>query len=209
MTRPPDVILSGAKNLWPGAGRMLGNESAIRRDVTPSLRGVSVAGMAGAVLLGAAAAVAGLSHAQVARQPDILQLAAGGIPGVGLQIGYVDAGSAFTQEAVAYVNLSPRFASNRETLHVSAGVGGAIRILGTLETLTLIAPRAWDFHLGFRFGPGLRFAADETRSAKNQRFSLFLEPFVRFATVLRGRQTYFLEAGIQKPVLRLGVWFGI
>ena len=131
------------------------------------------------------------------------------LPHVGLQIGYVDAGPAFTREAMAYVDLAPRFGSNREELQVSAGLGAAIRIIGTLETLTLVTPRVWDLHIGFRFGPGLNFSADETRSDKNQRFSLFLEPFTRFTVSPKGEQTYFLEGGINRPYVRLGVWLGI
>ncbi len=148
-------------------------------------------------------------HAQVTPQPDILQLGGAVLPGIGVQIGYIEAGPAFTREAVAYIDVAPRFRSNREELQVSAGLGAGIRIIGTLETLTLITPRVWDFHLGFRFGPGLNFAADETRSDKNQRFSLFLEPFGRFTVAPKGEQVYFLEGGINRPYLRLGVWLAI
>ncbi|MBT8401150.1 MAG: hypothetical protein KJO98_11785 [Rhodothermia bacterium] len=147
--------------------------------------------------------------AQVAPQPDILQLGGAVLPGIGFQIGYVEAGPAFTREAFAYVDVAPRFGSNREELQVSAGLGAGIRVIGTLETLTLITPRVWDFHLGFRFGPGLNFAAEETRSDKNQRFSLFLEPFGRFTVAPKGEQIYFLEGGINRPYLRLGVWLAI
>ncbi len=147
--------------------------------------------------------------AQIAPQPDIIQVGGAVLPGIGFQIGYVDAGPAFTREAFAYVDLAPRFGSDNEELQVSAGLGAGIRVIGTLETLALITPRVWDFHLGFRFGPGLNFAAEETRSDKNQRFSLFLEPFGRFTVVPKGEQIYFLEGGINRPYVRLGVWLPI
>ncbi len=148
------------------------------------------------------------SHSQPA-PGDIIQIGPAAIPNVGMQIGYVAAGPAFTREASGYIEVVPRFRSNREALHVAAGLGAGVRIIGTLETLTLITPRAWDVHLGFRFGPGLVFAREETRGARNQRFSLFLEPFVRFITTIRGGTVYFLEVGIQRPAIRAGIWIHI
>ncbi|NNE45264.1 MAG: hypothetical protein HKN37_01245 [Rhodothermales bacterium] len=149
------------------------------------------------------------ASAQRITSADVLQLGAAGLPGVGIQLGYVDAGDIFTREALVYADVRPRFQSDNETLLISAGVGVSIRIVGGLETVELITPRIWDLHLGVRFGPGLLFRRNETRAEKNQRFSLFLDPFVRFTVAPRGKQTYFLEAGVHRPSLRAGVWLRI
>ncbi len=149
------------------------------------------------------------ASAQRTTSTDVFQLGAAGLPGVGIQLGYVDAGDIFTREALVYADVRPRFKSDSETLLISAGVGVSIRIVGGLETVELITPRIWDFHVGVRFGPGLLFRRNETPAEKNQRFSLFLDPFLRFTVAPGGRQTYFLEAGVHRPSLRAGVWLRI
>ena len=146
--------------------------------------------------------------AQVRRFSDTIQLGAGALPAVGVEIGYIDVGDIFTRETTVFGHLRPRFGSDEEELQVSAGVGVGLRIIGGLETLTLITPRRWDLHVGLRFGPSLLFRRNETQAEKNQRFSLFLDPHVRF-TVTPARQTYFVEVGVQKPVIRAGVWLRI
>ena len=128
---------------------------------------------------------------------------------MGVQAGYLDVGDIFTREATVYGHLRPHFGSDEEELQVSAGVGVGLRIIGGLETLTLIYPRIWDIHVGMRFGPSLVFRRNETEAEQNRRFSLFLDPHVRFTITPAGRQTYFLEAGVQKPAIRAGVWLRI
>ncbi len=147
--------------------------------------------------------------AQSLRFSDTIQLGAAALPGVGVQLGYLDVGDLFTREATVSGHLRPRFASDEEDLQVSAGVGVGLRVVGGLETLTLIYPRKWDLHLGLRFGPSLLFRRNETPAERNQRFSLFIDPFLRFTLTPRGSQTYFLEAGVHKPVIRAGVWLRI
>jgi hypothetical protein len=151
----------------------------------------------------------GPAVSQQARSSDTIQLGAGALPAVGLQAGYLDAGDIFTREATVYGHLRPRFRSDEEELQVSAGIGVGLRIIGGLETMTLIYPRIWDIHVGMRFGPSLVFRRNETEAEQNRRFSLFLDPYARFTLTPRGRQTYFLEAGVQKPAIRAGVWLRI
>ncbi len=153
--------------------------------------------------------VSGAASAQQLRFSDTIQLGAGVLPAVGLQAGYLDVGDIFTREATVYGHLRPRFRSDEEELQVSAGIGVGLRIVGGLETLTLIYPRIWDVHVGMRFGPSLAFRRNETEAEQNRRFSLFLDPYIRFTITPRGRQTYFLEAGVQKPAIRAGVWLRI
>lgn len=168
----------------------------------------SVYALAGLALAVNCLPAAQRTSAQAIRFSDTIQLGAGALPGVGVQVGYLDVGDIFTREATVYGHLRPRFGSDDEELQVSAGVGVALRIIGGLETLTLINPRIWDLHVGMRFGPSLLFRRNETLAEKNQRFSLFLDPMIRF-TLSRGRQTYFLEGGVQKPTIRAGVWLRI
>lgn len=150
-----------------------------------------------------------VADAQIMRSPDKIQLGAAALPGVGLQLGYVDAGDILTREAVVYADMRPQFGRDDEALQVSAAVGVSLRIVGGLETIGVLHPRIWDVHAGLRFGPSLLFRRNETLAEKNQRFSLFLDPFLRFTVQPRERLIYFLEAGLQRPSIRAGVWLTI
>ncbi len=149
------------------------------------------------------------SVAQGRRSPDRLQIGAGALPGVGLNVAYVDAGDVFTREATVYSHLRPRFASDDESLQVSAGIGVSLRIINSLQTMDFLEPRIWDLHLGLRFGPSLVFRRNETLAEKNQRFSLFVDPFIRFLLTPGDRLTYFFEAGTHRASVRAGVWLPI
>ena len=141
------------------------------------------------------------------RGQRVVQAGIGLLPGIGLEAGYLLPTSLFMREAVLYVDTSPQFAGGEGSVQVSAGVGGAVRILGIARFVTSQPYTGNDLDFGLRFGPGLFFAIDETRADKNQRFSLFLEPFIRYSTVVAGRRTFFFEAGIQRPLFRAGLWF--
>ena len=139
-----------------------------------------------------------------------LQVGVGAIPGIGLEGGYVSPRSFFTVESILYVDASPPFAGGEGNLQLSLGLGGAIRTFSIARTLGNPSTYARaDFDVGLRFGPALFFSTQETRADKNQRFRLFLEPYVRFATRLQGGRVIFVSAGTQRPLLRAGFLFNL
>ena len=145
---------------------------------------------------------------QGGRLPSLrqLQVGLGAVPGIGIQAGYVAPRSFYTIEGMLYTDAVPGFSGGEGSVQVSAGIGAALRPLGILRTFGE-TNYPYDLDVGLRFGPGLFFAFNETRVSKNQRFSLFLEPFVRFSTRLASGRMVFAEAGIQRPLLRAGLWF--
>ena len=140
----------------------------------------------------------------VAAQPQ-LQVGLGGLPGAGVQIGYLTARSFFTVESVFYVEGTlPAFGEGN--IHFSAGFGGAVRIFGLSR---LLGSTAWyvnvyNVDLGLRIGPSLAFAQNETLADRNKRFSLFFEPFLRIAPSVAEGWALFVEVGPQRPSVRLG-----
>ena len=135
-----------------------------------------------------------------------LQTGPAGLPGLGFQVGYVAAQDFFTREITVVADLSS-FRSDGN-VHTAIAVGGAVRILGIARTIGNTDYRGFDLDLGVRVGPGLLFEFRESRAAKNRRFNLFLEPFVRWSTRAR-RALLFVEAGVQRPVLRAGFWIAL
>ena len=128
-------------------------------------------------------------------------------PGVGVQLGYVGPHSIYTLETMIYAEGQPSFGSGESTLQLSGGIGAALRPLGVVRTIGN-ADYRYDFDFGVRFGPSLFFTTGATRADKNQQFSLFLDPFIRFSSRFRKGRIYYVEIGPQKPVLRFGLWFG-
>jgi hypothetical protein len=141
------------------------------------------------------------------RGQRMIQAGPGLLPGIGLEVGYLLPASLFTREAVLYVDSSPQFAGGEGSVQLSLGLGGAIRILGVARFITTSPYTGKDLDFGLRFGPGLFFAIDETRAEKNQRFSLFLEPFIRYSSTFAAGRVFFFEAGIQRPLFRGGLLF--
>jgi hypothetical protein len=138
-----------------------------------------------------------------------IQAGLGLLPGIGAQTGYVYPRTFYTTEAIFYLDGSPQFAGGESTIQFSLGIGGSIRPLSIVQTISNMEDTGYDLDIGLRGGPGLFFASEESRVEKNQRFSLFLEPFIRLSTEFRGRQTVYAELGFQRPLLRAGLWFGI
>ena len=127
------------------------------------------------------------------------------LPGVGLEVGYVGPKTIFTVEGLLYIESTPPFLGGPGDAKFTLGLGGAIRPLGVIRTIGE-TDYAYDVDIGIRFGPSLFFANNATRADKNQQFSLFVEPFARFATRLGNGRIVFAEAGSQRPFLRLGIW---
>lgn len=160
----------------------------------------------------AAYAGAGLStaSAQDASTPSTTRLQAGlgVLPGIGVQGAYLLPGRFFTREGVLYVDWSPKFVGGEEaTVQLSASVGGSVRIMGLIRFFSPDTEGAYDVDAGLRIGPSLFFSTRESRAEKNQRFSLFVEPFARFSSTFGSGQTFFLEVGTWRPILRAGLWF--
>jgi hypothetical protein len=131
------------------------------------------------------------------------------VPGIGVQTGYVSLRNFYTAEGLLYLDASPQFAGGEATLQVSLGLGGAIRPLGVVRTIGNTEYSGYDLYIGLRGGPALFFASEEGRKLKNQRFSLFLEPFFRLTSELGTSRTFFVELGFQRPLLRAGLSFAV
>ncbi len=131
-----------------------------------------------------------------------------GLPGLGLQLGYVGPRSIYTAEVILYTDGSTRLPLGDGTVKVSVGIGGALRPLGIVRVIGN-ADHSYDLDVGLRFGPSFLFDTDPTRSDKNQQFSLFLDPFFRFTRRLGSGRILFAELGVQRPSIRAGVWFGL
>lgn len=169
--------------------------------MTRAFRTVLIAGLA---LLPMAAHAQGGSPTP----PRLVQTGLAAVPGLGVQVGFVRARSLFTIEGLLSADASPTFAGGEGNVQVSASGGGSIRTLG-IPRLFGTVDYPYDFDVGLRFGPSLFFATNATRSEKNQQFSLFIEPFLRFSSRLGNGRLYYIEAGTQRPLFRFGLWFGL
>jgi len=147
--------------------------------------------------------VVGQTSAPSGRQ---FQIGPAALPDYGLQAGYVSLRSFYTREVMLNVNVSPSHGHGDGNVQVSGGLGGAIRILGIGRTIGNSAYRGFDVDVGLRFGPGLLFAFDETRSTKNQRFNLFGDLFSRLTTTFGKSTVVFFEIGFHNPSIRAGFW---
>ena len=175
----------------PGASR-----SALRRRLEAGLATLVLAGCLAAPSLGQGGLI-GRSY---------LQAGLAAWPGIGLQLGYVGPHSIYTLEATLYADGQPTLGEGESTLHLSGGIGAALRPLGVVRTIGNANYR-YDFDVGVRFGPSLFFTTGATRADKNQQFSLFLDPFVRFSSRFKGGRIFYLELGPQQPAFRAGLWF--
>ncbi len=138
---------------------------------------------------------------------QVFQMGLAGWPGIGAQVSYVDLHTMYSLESAVQADFDP-FASRR-TLHVAASVGAAILPLNVWRTIGQ-ADYGYDLDLGVRFGPRLVFVERPTRDDKNQQFSLFIDPFVRYRLRVGDAGRYFyVEIGPARPVLRAGFWFRI
>ena len=132
---------------------------------------------------------------------DNVLIGIAGLPGIGVEATYIAPGRMYTREAVLYADLS-RFDSKASS-QVAATIGASIRIVGALEVLGMARPRRYDVHVGVRIGPGLLFRFDEDKADRNQRFSLVLDPFVRYTLSLK--RLVYVEAGVSRPNIRMGI----
>lgn len=137
-----------------------------------------------------------------------MQLGVGVSPSVGMQVGYVRSRSFYTTESAFYLDASPGFLAGDETMLVSGGLGGTLRLLDLLRSLEITAWENYHVDVGLRFGPSLRFRLDrETAASKNTRFHLFLERFARLVYRWRPQRHVFAELGTLRPYLRAGLRF--
>ena len=133
------------------------------------------------------------------------QVGLGAWPGAGFQAGHVQAKSVYTLEVITSVD--SQLWKERTPVHLSAGVGTALRPLGILRVIGR-ADYTYDLYLGVRFGPALTFLQNATRAEKNRQFSLFMDPYIRYTASI-GQQPFFVEIGSLRPSLRFGLWISL
>lgn len=135
-----------------------------------------------------------------------VQLGLSTLRGAGAQIGYVNTHNFYTSEVSFLIDLLPALKPDLGTQQLAFTLGGAVRLFGFERTIGNTPYRGYDVDVGFRAGPGLSFSTNETRATRNQRFTLFIEPFLRYSRRFWGRQIYYLEVGTIRPHIRIGAW---
>ncbi|GIV58778.1 MAG: hypothetical protein D6746_07825 [Bacteroidetes bacterium] len=135
-----------------------------------------------------------------------VQIGLGLLPSGGLQVGYVALRSFYTQEFILTGDVAPSFGDGEGNVQVAGGLGGALRLFGFERTLGNADYRGYDLDVGLRLGPALLFSFNETRFTKNQRFSLFVNPFFRFSSSFGTNRLFYAEIGLHRPVFRAGLW---
>lgn len=153
-----------------------------------------------------ALALAASAAAQTPETDGTLQLGVGILPGLGAQVGYLRPGPFLVTEGIVFVDGVPGFLGGEGNVQVSLGAGAAVRTLGVARLFSEESFRGYDVDFGARFGPALTFRTSETRAEKNQRFSLFFDPYLRFVSRFNDRFVVFAEAGAQRPLVRGGLW---
>ena len=150
------------------------------------------------------------ARAQVTPRPQerVVQLGIAAIPGAGAVAGYVLPRGFYTIGAILYADATPRFSGGEGSLLVSLGIGGSIRPMGVVRMIANAGAGTYDLDLGVRVGQSLFFPYGESSRRRNP-FSLFIEPFVRVTSDLNRDRTYFVEVGIQRPILRVGLWMSL
>lgn len=161
------------------------------------------------LIVGAFLAASVLSKEAVAQLDtgrNYVQAGIGALPGVGLQGIFIQPRALYTIEGGVYADFSPSFAGGEGSFHLAGGLGGSLRAFGIARALGTPGFQS-DLDFGMRLGPALFFALGESSRAENP-FSLFLEPFARFSTPLGENRMAFGEIGLQRPVLRAGIYIG-
>ena len=179
-----------------------------RRPLYPTAPHLFLTGVPRLVVALVAVFVLSPIPAVVGQVPEGAQLQVGpaALPGVGIQLGYVAAKNFFTRELNVVADLSAfRSSGNVQT---ALALGGAVRIFGIWRTIGNTPYGGLDVDLGMRIGPGLLFELRESRAAKNRRFNLFVEPFVRTSARV-GDTLVYLELGGQRPHARAGFWISL
>ena len=166
--------------------------------------------LSGIVLMTIAGLMPSRAAAQLSPRPPVQIIQAGfaALPGAGIVAGYVLPRGFYTVGAVVYADATPRFSGGEGSLLVSLGLGGSIRPLGVIRLIANAEDPGYDVDLGVRIGPSLFFPYGESSRRRNP-FSLFIEPFARLTTEFSGGRTGFVEAGIQRPILRGGLWLAL
>ena len=146
------------------------------------------------------------ARAQLQPGRSYWQVGLAAIPGVGAQAAYIQTRALYTIEGSLYIDYAPRFAGGEGSVQLSGSVGGAIRAFGIVRAIGDPSQSNSDLDVGFRLGPSLIFAQSESTRSENP-FSLFLEPYGRFSTNLSTDRTAFIEIGLQRPIVRVGLIF--
>lgn len=162
-----------------------------------------------ALLLGMVAPAPALAQESSFPPSSTVMAGIGGLPGLGVAVGYVAPGRMYTREAMVFGDAIIPRRTGDGSAYVAVVIGGSLRFIGIGETLGFLPPKKYDIDVGLRIGPSLVFEFDESRADKNKRFNIAAEPFARFARKLGPRQrTFYVEGGLIRPTLRIGIWFG-
>jgi hypothetical protein len=126
------------------------------------------------------------------------------VPGVGIGLGVVDLGRFASKEAGLTVEYRP---AGRGGVRTIATLGGAVRLLGSRQTVLQLPQALLDVDVGIRLGPALLFRFDETTLQRRKRFALIADPFVRIGIQRAG--LFSLELGLHRPLIRAGFWIAL
>ncbi len=143
----------------------------------------------------------------VLRPERYLQVGPGALPGFGAMAAYVRPHGFYSVSVALYMHGTPSFAGGEATLETGLGFGGDVRPLEVLRAIGNAGSSPYEVDLGVRVGPNLFFGSEESRADKNQRFNLFIDPYVRVTTDFGGSRIWFAELGPQRPFIRGGLWF--
>ncbi len=129
--------------------------------------------------------------------------------GAGITGGVVRARDFFVSEVNLLSDLLPVLDPSRGKRQVVLALGVAVRVFGFERIIGGAAYRGYDIDVGFRVGPGLSFSTRETKASRNTRFSLLVEPYVRYSRKMSPGRIWFFEAGSIRPHFRAGIWFPV
>lgn len=130
------------------------------------------------------------------------------VPGIGVQVVYLQPRTVFTFEAAFYADVQAPFSDTGDRRFQAAGaVGGSLRLLQITRMVAGTGPGG-ELDVGLRAGPGLGFETEETLADKNRRFRLLFDPFLRYVRPIGGVRL-FGELGLARPRLRAGVQFSL
>ena len=149
-----------------------------------------------------------LGATDVRSQDARLNMAVGGLPGVGLVAVHSSPTLfVFTREVAVYGDYT---VGGSDRLLVAVGVGGSVQLTRILEIVRNSNIGAARLDVGMRLGPSFYYAFVEQSAEEEARsFRVMFDPFVRGAYRAGGGRVLFAEIGAQAPNLRAGVSFGL
>lgn len=138
------------------------------------------------------------------------QLGLGLLPGAGVQTGYITPYGFATLEGAFYARIKPDFNTGQGDFLLTFGLGGSLQITRILTEFDLAPSPGYDVNVGARLGPSFAIPYNSPDPIDRTRvFSLFFEPFARLARTYPSGRVIYAEVGLQSPIIRAGLMFGI